>query len=62
MEQQEYFFSCLYCFQEVSVLLDPTSGQHEYVEDCEVCCNPMEFKITFENGELQEFEVYKPYE
>jgi len=37
----EHFFTCPYCWQEISMLLDPDLKNEEYVEDCEVCCRPI---------------------
>ncbi|ALM21829.1 cysteine-rich CPXCG superfamily protein [Nonlabens sp. MIC269] len=50
----EHFFMCPHCWQEISMLLDPAYSQ-TYVEDCEVCCNPIEIKVVFENGSLESF-------
>ncbi|WP_438968518.1 CPXCG motif-containing cysteine-rich protein [Nonlabens sp.] len=50
----EYFFMCPHCWQEISMLLDPAYSQ-TYVEDCEVCCNPIELTVSFEDGELSSF-------
>jgi hypothetical protein len=52
----EHFFMCPHCWQEISMLLDPGYSQ-TYVEDCEVCCNPIELKVSFEEGELVSFEA-----
>ncbi|BAO55391.1 hypothetical protein NMS_1382 [Nonlabens marinus S1-08] len=38
------------------MLLDPAYSQ-TYVEDCEVCCNPIELSVVFEEGELTAFEA-----
>jgi hypothetical protein len=38
------------------MLLDPAYSQ-TYVEDCEVCCNPIELRVEFDHGELAAFEV-----
>jgi|TARA_R110000751_G_scaffold78129_2_gene157598 hypothetical protein len=38
------------------MLLDPAYSQ-TYVEDCEVCCNPIELNVTFEEGDLVGFEA-----
>ncbi len=51
----EHFFQCPYCWEEISVLLDPSVPGQRYVEDCEVCCNPIEISARFENGELVSF-------
>ena len=53
----EHFFQCPYCWEEISMLLDPTVRQQKYIEDCEVCCNPIEVQANFEEGELTIFEV-----
>ncbi|MDT0686430.1 CPXCG motif-containing cysteine-rich protein [Autumnicola psychrophila] len=53
----EHYFQCPYCWEEISVLLDPSMRRQTYIEDCEVCCNPIEFHVSFENNELQGFEV-----
>ncbi len=34
------------------MLLDSSVTQQTYIEDCEVCCNPIEISPSFENGEL----------
>lgn len=54
---EEQFFQCPYCWQNISVLLDPSVAEQVYVEDCEVCCRPIEIKTSFQQGELQGFEV-----
>ena len=34
------------------MLLDPSVNRQEYIEDCEVCCNPIQITAIFENAEL----------
>ncbi|MGB5236491.1 MAG: CPXCG motif-containing cysteine-rich protein [Flavobacteriaceae bacterium] len=53
----EHFFQCPYCWEEVSMLLDPSVSAQSYVEDCEICCNPIEVNTRFADHELQEFEA-----
>ncbi|THD68804.1 CPXCG motif-containing cysteine-rich protein [Robertkochia marina] len=50
----EHFFQCPYCWETISMLLDPSNNQ-TYVEDCEVCCNPIEVTVSFEEGALSSF-------
>ena len=52
----EHFFNCPHCWQEISMLLDPAYSQ-TYIEDCEVCCNPIEVQVVFEEKELTLFEA-----
>jgi hypothetical protein len=37
------------------MILDTSVYQQSYIEDCEVCCNPIQISSTFENGELVTF-------
>lgn len=39
---------CPYCGEENSVTLDPGSGEEqEYVEDCQVCCQPWRVLVHY---------------
>jgi transcription elongation factor Elf1 len=53
----EHYFQCPYCWETISVLVDLSVPGQTYVEDCEVCCNPMEITVTCSEGELQGFEA-----
>ncbi|HEY9184497.1 MAG TPA: CPXCG motif-containing cysteine-rich protein [Salegentibacter sp.] len=53
----EQFFQCPYCWREISVLLDTSVSRQAYIEDCENCCNPIEIRVSFEQGELTSFEA-----
>jgi len=37
------------------MLLDSSIGKQTYVEDCEVCCNPIEITPQFQDNELVSF-------
>lgn len=53
---KEVFYQCPYCFSEVSILLDPSVLRQELIEDCERCCNPIEFIADLSiDGEIQAF-------
>jgi hypothetical protein len=54
---EEHFFQCPYCWETISMLMDPSSHDQQYIEDCEVCCNPMEINVKFQENELVLFEV-----
>ncbi|MGY8844441.1 MAG: CPXCG motif-containing cysteine-rich protein [Gammaproteobacteria bacterium] len=51
----EYFFYCCYCGESISALLDCTMGEQEYIEDCEVCCQPIEIQYTAHNNQIIDF-------
>ena len=37
------------------MVLDLTVSRHTYIEDCEVCCNPIEISYTVEDDTLTSF-------
>jgi hypothetical protein len=41
---------CPYCDAPITLIIDPIKAYQSYVEDCEVCCRPME--VTTEDGQL----------
>ena len=45
--------TCPYCFESVTIGLDPGSGAHQrYEEDCQVCCRPWTVFVHYtEEGE-----------
>lgn len=53
----EHFFTCPYCWQVISMILDLSVEEQSYVEDCEVCCNPVQVSYTTDNFELQDFQA-----
>ncbi len=55
----EYFFNCPYCWKEISFILDTSVPVQTYVEDCEVCCNPIEVKYEIIDSEVVVFEAIK---
>jgi hypothetical protein len=57
----EYFFACPHCWEEISFVLDTSVATQIYIEDCEVCCHPIEVHYTVEDGSVVEFEA-KPTE
>ncbi len=57
MDEEEFFFNCPYCWSEISMLFDLSVRTQTYVEDCEVCCNPIEIHYQVEDGEIVVFEA-----
>jgi hypothetical protein len=53
----EYFFACPYCSERISMVLDTSAGGQTYIEDCEVCCRPIELRYTVEDDEVRDFEA-----
>jgi len=41
---------CPYCGERLQTRVDLTADEPSYVEDCEVCCRPIEFHIERDEG------------
>lgn len=39
------------------MLIDNSISKQSYIEDCEVCCNPIQVSIQFLNSELIDFQA-----
>ncbi len=37
---------CPYCGEMYSTVVDASAGSQAYIEDCQICCRPIEFQIT----------------
>ena len=54
-ELHEKSVSCPYCGERIQVLLDPSVPHQNYIEDCQVCCRPIIFDVTVDEGDVQVF-------
>ncbi len=57
MSEVEVDFSCPYCFAPISMLLDPSVPSQTYVEDCEVCCHPIEVTYHADGDAITSFQI-----
>lgn len=49
---------CPYCGEVVEIALDPGSGPHQqYVEDCQVCCQPWQVLVNYQPDGTAEVSV-----
>jgi len=40
---------CPYCGERFETLIDLSAGSSSYIEDCQVCCQPIEFRIEVDH-------------
>ncbi|MDA9107415.1 CPXCG motif-containing cysteine-rich protein [Flavobacteriaceae bacterium] len=38
-------------------MIDSSINTQNFIEDCEVCCNPLEFELMVQDNTLQSFSV-----
>ena len=51
---------CPYCGEMFETEVDTSGGSQEYVEDCYVCCRPIQFRVEVDvEGELTGLEVQR---
>lgn len=48
---------CPFCGEAISLLVDLSVEEQSYIEDCQVCCRPMQVSVDVDNGELQSIHV-----
>lgn len=36
---------CPYCGEPLEIAVDASAGRQDYIEDCQVCCRPIQFRI-----------------
>jgi hypothetical protein len=46
----EFLVTCPYCGEEVEIYVEP-DVRGTLVQDCEVCCNPWQVRVTWDEGE-----------
>ena len=52
----EIHIQCPYCLQAITVLLDTgVYGNTSVVEDCEVCCRPIEISYDVHEGRITSY-------
>jgi hypothetical protein len=50
--------TCPYCGEAVTLTLDPGGGaEQEYVEDCQVCCQPWRVHVSYHDDGTAYVEV-----
>ncbi|OEF25743.1 CPXCG motif-containing cysteine-rich protein [Vibrio rumoiensis] len=42
----EKSIGCPYCGERLDVLIDPSDCDQQYIEDCQVCCKPINFLVS----------------
>jgi hypothetical protein len=55
---QSLSVQCPYCGETFDTVVDPSAGSASYIEDCQVCCQPIEFRLDVEDdGTLASLET-----
>lgn len=50
-----YGFTCPYCWSPISMMLDCSVTSQTYIEDCEVCCQPIQIFYASNGEQVTQF-------
>ncbi|PYS40811.1 MAG: CPXCG motif-containing cysteine-rich protein [Acidobacteria bacterium] len=53
----EHFFRCPNCGEQISIVLDMSVRSQTYIEDCEVCCRPIQIRYVVHHDDIVEFQA-----
>jgi len=42
--------TCPFCWETIEILIDPSIAAEEYIEDCQVCCNPINIAVSIDSA------------
>ncbi len=45
-ELQNSTIQCPYCWETIEILVDCSVESQQYIEDCQVCCRPINIAVT----------------
>jgi hypothetical protein len=48
-------FQCPHCWQTIEMNVDVFVREQSYVQDCEVCCNPIQIRYSADGETVTEF-------
>jgi hypothetical protein len=47
---ESVFCDCPYCGETIELLVDCSVAQQDYIEDCSVCCSPINVSVVVDQG------------
>ncbi len=53
----EKTITCPFCAESIILLLDASAGDQSYIEDCQVCCRPMQISFAVDDDDNLDVQV-----
>jgi Cysteine-rich CPXCG len=50
---QNHSLNCPYCGEVIQIVVDCSVTDQDYIEDCQVCCRPINLYVTIEENNVQ---------
>ena len=54
---EEATITCPWCWEQVVLIVETSADTQQYIEACQVCCNPIEISVTCDDGILHGVEA-----
>lgn len=54
----ETAIDCPYCGAQFTTLIDCSAGDSDYIEDCAVCCQPIEFHLRMDADDETGLQIF----
>ncbi|MGI9234767.1 MAG: CPXCG motif-containing cysteine-rich protein [Woeseiaceae bacterium] len=45
-ELEDQLIECPYCGESIDILIDRSEPEQSYIEDCQVCCRPINIQFS----------------
>ena len=42
---ESHYIQCPYCWEQVELSIENAIEEQQYIEDCQVCCNPIDIIV-----------------
>lgn len=55
---EETYIACPYCGETIAVLIDASVADQQYIEDCQVCCRPINFIVRVDEVQAVTVNVF----
>ena len=55
--ESETFFDCPSCGAPISMVFELYHGDQNYIEDCEVCCRPIQVSYKTNGEDVMELQI-----
>ena len=52
LELVERRIECPFCAESMTIAVDLSAGAQSYIEDCQVCCQPMQISFDLDDDQL----------
>ena len=53
---------CPYCGESIELVIDCSIPEQSYIEDCEVCCRPIDIRVLCDADGIAELTVQAEFE